>query len=114
MKRGIVLLPGRGNGDKFERMTRTPNDHNKTRKDQDHETRNPHNFDDTESAAQPRLAQTVAAGFDYRRSAAGPAGRGRAQSPQRAGALWLAARGCDGGALRLLSGAEGERRLAGL
>jgi hypothetical protein len=37
----------KANGDEFERQIGAPSDHNKTRKDQDHETRNPHNFDDT-------------------------------------------------------------------
>src|SRR5215510_202374 len=87
----------------------SPKDHNKTRKDQANETRNPHNFDGTESTAQPRAAQTVAAGFDYRRAAASPAGRGRAQPSQGAEAVWLAAGGCDGGALWLLSGAAAGR-----
>src|SRR5262249_40623375 len=103
----------KANGDEFERQIGAPSDHNKKRKDQDYETRCPNNFAGDGYAAQPRAAQTVAAGFDHSRSAAGPAGRGRAQPSQRAGAVWIAARGCDGGALRLLSGAEEGRRLDG-
>jgi hypothetical protein len=41
----------RADGDEFERQTCAHNNHNKTRKDQDHETRNHHKFDGTGSVA---------------------------------------------------------------
>jgi hypothetical protein len=45
----------KANGNEVERQTCAPNDHNETKKDQDHETRNYHNFDGVGSTAQPRV-----------------------------------------------------------